>query len=554
MLDKVAIEDFAAELLTPRSSQATVLFGAGGSSPSPSDLPHAVSWKQMLLAALNNTSGLSLSTDDIQRLSESSLKLEAVLQACDDAADNLGRDLARAVDLAPGPNDLHRLVAGALLAGSISSIITTNWDCLLETALGWDPKDPLVWTIGRPWNGSAKLYKLHGSTAYPDSLRHTFRTINQPFPTDVRTGLAVVGSGMLFALGYRGADHDVITPLVRGNEVFWLQRSPITTLDKGPDTLQASRRVYVAVSDFKSLVQATGGCYSGQPNDGQGLPIRAETHRRIESVGKPGALEVLDVVLYRTAVAEVGLRDLDAQLMLFLRSSNVLLEDRLLQARAARAQFYGGGLALGPGKAAWLFFRSARLVRGPERLRRLSDAADVAELLGYGLIPRWRALFARVHRSAANAFPQGGIRAVLEFRHGRSLASAGRWAESERVFSRALAMTEGDMSVEGNLRKRRALSRAYLGKPSWRADIDAARTLHEFEQRSAELADLLRTEAACSFIFHGDRHGARIVALKSYRLHRERGQKRGALRSRLLAEALRLPAFVGRLSLRFLYG
>jgi hypothetical protein len=143
-------------------------------------------------------------------------------------------------------------------------------------------------------------------------------------------------------------------------------------------------------------------------------------------------------------------------------------------------------------------------------------------------------------------------RSVYAFREARSLAALGLSRRAEELLTRALAWSGGDMGLEGTIRRRRALARAYRCDRRWQEDIEIALDLQTFEGRTAELNDLLRTKAACVFLATGDRVAARELAEASRLGHLEAGQRRGYRRSTLLLRSLRHPT-LARLALRLLY-
>lgn len=543
-LGTCTVGELADLLSSPNRHHTMLLFGAACSSALPSDIPSAVPWKRLVLRALNARAAAGLSDADIDVLASSpALPLEAIFQALEERRRHLGTDLVRVIDQQREPNPLHSLAARANLLGAVSAIVTTNFDCLLEEATARFGGTLSRWVVDQPWSSEAQLFKVHGSADRPATLRHTFRTINTPFSKEVHEGLAHVSGGRIVALGYEGRDFDVLAPMARGGEVLWLTYPDRQDSPAGALRLSRHRVVRLAHASLGDLVEAMGLEYPG--DGGIGTAVSDASHLLLHRLNPEDALSILVNLSYGAMVGDRRCVSVDQHLVTALNALGTTEE--VLLARAARAQFTGR--ALSPVGSAALFLRAAHF--GQPGIRR-SDAADAAALTLNGMIPYAHALFTLTHRRAASE-SAGVARALYLFRYGRSLASLGRHRKAIEVFSRALEDVEGDMYLEAILHRRRALSLARVREDAWRRDLERAHELLDFEGRSAELGDLMRSEAACIYLATGDRRRARRLADDARRSHERNGQRGGARRSAVLAGALRVPG-LAKVALKLLYG
>jgi hypothetical protein len=540
-----------ADLLTGRSRPCVVVAGAAVSSVPPSRLPAAEAWKAQLLRALAAEARCRLSTAEVHQLAASpALKLEAVLAELDEHGE-LGRSLVAELDAGAAPNPLHRLLARGLLDGSVRAVVTPNFDGLLTAALlaearalgvvlprGW--ADP--WVITRPWRDDALIYQVHGASADPATLRHSFRTINAGFPPDVRAGVAALLAEPLVCLGWAATDPDLLQTAARGEPVWFLQYRACTDpaqAEDGARNLAAPREVRVVGGGFAAVFAALGWPDPGF--DSSGASVEAATRAGVAALAEPEALAVLSACTYRASVADRAHRAIDDLVLETQRQRRHIQPDSYWAARAARAQQRGGALLTGPATATVLFARAA-LASGNQR--RWSDSADTLVMLGYGLVPGLRRLTRHAHAHARRAEPPGPERARLALRQARDLASSGRLDAATTVIEEGLQETAGDMYLEAHLLRWRAIVRARQGRSGWLADLDAARDLFTFEGRTLELADLLRTRAFIVAYATGDTATARALLDDALKLSDETGNVRGRARTRFLARIIDHPRLV----------
>lgn len=536
-----------------RSAGWVILFGAGASNPAPSNLPFADPWKRMLLPLIGIRAGLTSAGWQSALASVGGdwhssalghqvnlLKLEALFGSCEAAAAGLGGELATSTAGVDEVNSLHRLVAESVANGVTRAVITTNWDHLLERAFLDAGVTPRVWVAGARggFDPAANLYKLHGSDTDVSTLRHTFATVNRRFPPDVLNGLRTLCAGELVAIGYAGADYDVRDGLGPGGPVYWLHRDSLNTLaypamiERGASTVATFRDVIPVADGFEQLVRD-----AGKPWLGMGRPdvLRTPCERALNGLNAGAAAAILSEVLYRILVADPtaavtvcgwtaadgspvnDISTLDAAFVSWLAQHGP--RPLYLAASAARAQHVGRKLT-----AATSFIRIAAHDR-QLRWRHLSDAADSLELLGHGLIPIARPLVAPIHlmasrKAATNADDWAS------FRWSRGLASWGRHRRALAVIESAIARGNHDTYVDGQLLRRRALLLARLRRPGWQQDLATARELFDFEQRTLEIASLLRTEAVCVYLTAGPGAASDALLGQATALSSQRGNVR----------------------------
>lgn len=481
------------------------------------------------------------------------LKLEAVLAELDEHR-HLGRDLVAALDAGAEPNPPHRLVARGVLDRSIRAVVTPNFDRLLTAALLAEAQDlgialPAVeadpWVITQPWRDDALIFQVHGAAADPSTLRHSFRTINAGFPPDVRAGAAALLSEPLVCLGWAGTDPDLLEVAARGGPVWFLQYGPCTDPNDEAQVVAGARRL----AEYRD-VRVVGGGFAavfaalGQPDPGfdpSGASVEAATRAGVAALAEDQALAVLGACTYRASVAQPRFRAADDAVLAEQRQRRHAQPDLYWAARAARAQQRGGALLAGPLTATVLFARGALASGNP---RRWSDAADTFVMLGYGLVPGLRRLTRHAHARARRAEPPGPERARLALRHARDLASGGRLDEAAGVIEDGLSETAGDMYLEAHLLRWRAIIRARQGRTGWAADLDRARELFDFEGRTLEIADLLRTRAFVVTYATGDTGTAHALLDEALDLSTRAGNVRGQARTRFLARIIDHPRLV----------
>lgn len=528
------------------------LVGAGVSGVRPSNLPLASRWVLHVLQGIASRTDPLFSPpqgfDDLAAVATTNrlvIPLEGLFQACEDAAPGLGSALAAVVgDPSIPVNPLTEAVAQAAL-DSKGRILTTNFDLLLETAYARHAgAPPEVWVAGEPWRDAAVL-KLHGSADRPGTLRHTFRTVNEQFDASTAQHLRNSTSGTLVVLGYAGADFDVMDVVVDSSATslgpcFWLVRAG-DDVPPGAERMAQTREVHIARGDFDAVLSALGLSRAGFQPDGAGIWPR--TDHLLNSLSHDQALDILGPLLYQARVGHPPAAPVFHAFREYLRQRRREDPRRFHFLEASEAQFVRGVLVQWL-RAAWHFVRAAD---ESNRWICFSHAAEALERVFFGLAVPLRILSLPIHRAATNRV-RGAERARMRTRWARSASALGRHRRAVALLTAAEAEIEYDTYHEGILRKRRALALALIGDRSWAADIAKAHRNFEFENRTVEMGDLTRTEAACRFLT-GDRAGGIDLMERSRRMHLDHQQSVGAFRSLFLRIAMERAPWLVRLAL-----
>lgn len=519
------------DLVAEVTGGAAVFFGAAGSSLLPSGLPAARPWRILLLTEIARRAGLPPPDPDLVGDARG-LPLEGIFAELDGQAVGHARDLVLLLDGRDEPNPLH-----AWVSAHAGVILTTNFDRLLERALADEGRDATPWVVTQPWSDRV-LYKLHGSTGAPETLRHTFRTVNQRFDTATAQALAGLTAGSVAVVGYAGADPDVVEILARpGGPLYWLTYPGTAERTPGIAATARHRDVVLVEATFDDIATAAGFRLAGI--DTSGTFLAEPTRRALASLDPAAALRAFDSLAFRGAVADPRLRPYDDAVLSAVAERRQEVGDEAYHASVAARAFFRGGPWLGPVRGAVHYWLAARAPgASPYQYTR---AGDTVALFARGLLPGIRALTIPLHRRARAGLPPGSRRAWTMFGESLGWSSLGRRDRALALLDAALPQTEGDMYVEGHLRRRRALTLAWRREPGWAAELDRAEELFRFEDRTSEVNDLTRTRAVCVFVGTGRADEARRLLEQSAREHAAAAQDAGAFRSNVLIALLRRP-------------
>ncbi len=142
------------------------------------------------------------------------------------------------------PNSNHQILAALAKNGSISSLLTTNFDLYLENALTQAQADfrifvgesPTVDTLSLTHfmpathrTGVFRLVKVHGTLTHPETIQVTLEQVGHPFSPIISERLAGLLHGMhVVVVGYSGNDYDLFPFLQaeapRMASLMWLCR------------------------------------------------------------------------------------------------------------------------------------------------------------------------------------------------------------------------------------------------------------------------------------------------------------------------------------------
>jgi|GEM_PF-1903808 len=144
------------------------------------------------------------------------------------------------------PNSNHQILAALAKGGFISSLLTTNFDLYLESALAAVRADFRVFA-GESVNGDTspltrvalaanharvfRLVKVHGTLTQTETIQATLEQVGHQFPDAISKRLAtLVRKHHVVVVGYSGNDYDVFPFLQREAprmaSLTWLYREP----------------------------------------------------------------------------------------------------------------------------------------------------------------------------------------------------------------------------------------------------------------------------------------------------------------------------------------
>jgi hypothetical protein len=224
----------ASALINSLKAEApVVLAGSAISIWKPSEMPSGQEFTASLFAALFDPSFPLLPEEEPAiRTLFADMPFEHVLEVCPepDAASQLIIELYGKST----PNPIHEALARALSQNHLSSLITTNYDCCLETAISQlNHRTQKIVTIDDFSRavGNEKIYfKIHGSIE-PGLEQTAIRTLSEEslLPKWKRNLLTrLLSNRTLVLLGYSGRDFELCPELARMplKQLVWIARTP----------------------------------------------------------------------------------------------------------------------------------------------------------------------------------------------------------------------------------------------------------------------------------------------------------------------------------------
>ena len=224
-------------------NRPTLLLGSGISLWEPTNLPTGQDFTKGVLGAVFDPSmGAPISDPADETLLDellASLPFEMLLERCPNLH-TIGSIIATLYGDAE-PNDLHKALAAMATDGAVASIITTNYDLALDTAL-YDSGAPLkkvVLESQDPQVPDRIYFKVHGSTDCSGSLVYSIR-LESRLPVWKRSVLSrCIDNRPLVIIGYSGLDFEICPEVSRltPSVIAWNYLTPTDMNKPGPHYL-----------------------------------------------------------------------------------------------------------------------------------------------------------------------------------------------------------------------------------------------------------------------------------------------------------------------------
>jgi hypothetical protein len=227
----IAVSDLSDELLRRRlgNRPLAMLVGSGASLWHPTGLPTGQDVAGGVREALFQADDLPrLAPDDLRTVSNllAAAPFEVLMDRCPEQ-DKLLRLLSQIYDVAK-PNPVHEMIAQLARGGSISSVITTNYDRCLDGDLESTGMSRVVSCRDVTDRAEGIYLKIHGSADAPETMIYSLR-LEARLPRWKRECLArLVEDRVVVLVGYSGQDFEVCPELaiLSPRAVIWNFHSP----------------------------------------------------------------------------------------------------------------------------------------------------------------------------------------------------------------------------------------------------------------------------------------------------------------------------------------
>jgi hypothetical protein len=271
----IAVENLTASQIGPLvDDPISLLLGSGISIWEPTSLPTGKVFGAAIFRTLFEDSvkdANAIAFEELEKLF-SKIPFENVMEKCPDPL-KLTALLTQIYNVTRY-NNLHRLIAEALIKDKLSSIVTTNYDCCIDQALAdlcGSAIGPVIGPVTRIFGEKDLLsstvnnhlyFKIHGSAddVTGESLIFQLRH-ESSLPEWKRTLLkSIIRNHTLLVIGYSGLDFEICPEIsaLKPAQVFWnvLSESDITpnarmVLEKNPGE--------IIVGDMRKLLSVTLG-------------------------------------------------------------------------------------------------------------------------------------------------------------------------------------------------------------------------------------------------------------------------------------------------------
>jgi hypothetical protein len=277
----IKVEDITPAFFDSEIKRPIVAFlGSGVSIWEPTNLPTGKAFGSAIFRALFHESGKvndSLGDKALEELF-SRIPFEIVMEQCPEP--HILTELLIDIFNVTEYNDVHRLFAEALVNDCVAAVVTTNYDCCIERALGDILGSPIGTVMGQvrrvvdEKDATSKLtkrvyFKIHGSADDPSAESLVFRLQHESvLPTWKRSLLkSVIEDRTLLLIGYSGLDFELCPeiPLLRPAQVLWnvISENEITPnarrILQGADTALIAGDMRILLAALVRRVNATLG-------------------------------------------------------------------------------------------------------------------------------------------------------------------------------------------------------------------------------------------------------------------------------------------------------
>ena len=235
------VRQFLAGLWSASARQSTVFVGAGISVPTPSCLPSAKDVIEQVIHALADHPGLGAQRRDLlESVQRANIKLEVLLEIVQRTAASNLTTLFKVFD-GHNPNLYHHFLARLLKVNSISHIVTTNFDRLIEKAFR-DELNVFVTEADHDERSHPAIYKIHGTVERPETIVAVLKQVSRGLGSNKRQLLLETLSRTCVVLGWSDDDID-LTPAffqAQGGLLIWFSFDPgaMSVVDFSVTTLE----------------------------------------------------------------------------------------------------------------------------------------------------------------------------------------------------------------------------------------------------------------------------------------------------------------------------
>lgn len=517
------------EVLNEDRRPVAVIAGAWLSLPLPSAIPDAWHWKHHLISSLSRAGQWpdpehqASMIEHLSRLGTGEdLKLERVLEAIETQRPGSSARIVRLV--AQGdPNPLHHHLTSLLATGAVTSIVTPNFDELIEAAA----PGTTTWTTGDGPPVRAEVMHVHGRASDPASLRHVLSRFTRTFPDDEHQLVSSILADEVVCLAWAGTDPDLQAALAEGT-------GTVHMLIAGDHPAEDTRAIMTTLAGHRPVVLYRGGfeTMAGSefpqlelPDDADFAPAGAAIAQEVSALDTAGARRAYVSLSFEYSIGVQHEHDHACLLEEWRRVGNSTGTERHLYTLSVAEHAQATGrphVAFVLNLAEFLRTHDALLV---------SEAGDAFERIWHGYVLGRGPMgylfqtlsIALYHRSGT--IPPPWVRARLA----RTLLRLGRDRRAVRILDEILASPHDlDIWVRAHAHRLRAIGIA-SHQPDWRQDIDSAVELFQFAARSLEAGSAFRASALCEML--EGRPGWRdraVKALEQARTHYERASDASA--------------------------